>query len=250
MKAPCILWLLLFAVGTAWADDSTRALQQKLKDQGFYYGDVNGQPGAETAAALRRYQIRYGLRVTGEANDETLRAMGLSPSTVGQAPRQIEPKSGGESARRPYGYDRDSRPAENATNEQRGSAAPPVFPDVGAPLSSRLPGRSLLAGTVYEGAPRQVQENLIYAAQGQLARRRFYLGELDGQLGPATADAIARFQQNEDLPVTARLDQATLDELQLLPGQKYGPPNRFGNEDEPILEPRPPRQIYRGVWID
>jgi hypothetical protein len=250
MKTPFVLWLLFFAVGTVWADDSTRALQQKLKDQGFYYGDVSGQPGPETAAALRRYQIRYGLRVTGEVNDETLRAMGLSPGTVGQAPRQVEPKSGGDNPGRPYGYDRDRRPEEGQPIQPRGYGAPPVFPDTGAPLSTR-PGRaSLLAGTVYEGAPRQVQENLVYAAQGQLARRRFYFGALDGQPGPATVDAIARFQQVEDLPVTARLDQATLNELQLLPGQKYGPPARFGDDDDPAFERRPARRIYRGVWID
>lgn len=250
MKAPCILWLLLFIAATAWANDSTRVLQQKLKDQGFYYGDVNGQPGAETTAALRRYQIRYGLRVTGEVNDETLRAMGLSSSTAGPASRQSDPRSGGDNARRVYGYDRDPRAEENRPNEQREYVEPPVSPDFAPPPSNRPSKRSLLTGTVYESAPQQVQENLVYAAQGQLARRRFYLGELDGQPGPATADAIARFQQDENLPVTARLDQATLNELQLLPGQKYGPPTRFDNEDDPILERRPPRRIYRGVWID
>ncbi|HEY0794112.1 MAG TPA: peptidoglycan-binding domain-containing protein [Chthoniobacterales bacterium] len=250
MKAPCILWLLFFAVGTAWADDSTRALQQKLKDQGFYYGDVSGQPGPETAAALRRYQIRYGLRVTGEVNDETLRAMGLSPRAAPQAPRQVEPKSGGDTTPRPYGYDRDPRPERGEPLEPRGYAAPPGLPDAGASQSSRPGLSSLLIGTVYEGAPWQVQENLIYAAQGQLARRRFYFGEVDGQPGPATVDAIARFQQDENLPVTARLDQATLNELQLLPGQRYGPPSRFSDDDNPGFERRPPRRVYRGVWIN
>ena len=250
MKASCILLLLLFALGTARADDSTRALQQRLKDQGFYYGDVNGQPGPETSAALRRYQIRYGLRVTGEVNEETLRAMGLSPGTASQGPRQTAPKSDDDNPRRPYGYDRGPRVEEGGPVDPRGYMAPPVYPEPDPPLSNR-PGKvSFLAGTVYEGAPGQVQENLIYAAQGQLARRRFYFGDLDGQPGPATADAVARFQRDEDLPVTARLDQATLKELQLLPGQKYGPPSRFSNEDEPAFEPRAPRRIYRGVWID
>jgi peptidoglycan hydrolase-like protein with peptidoglycan-binding domain len=38
-------------------------VQQALKDQGFYYGDVNGEKTADTTAALRRYQIRNGLQI-------------------------------------------------------------------------------------------------------------------------------------------------------------------------------------------
>lgn len=71
-----ILALALFSA-SAWADDLTKAVQQKLKDQGFFYGEATGQPGSETDAAIRRYQIRYGLKVTGGLNDETMRSLGL-----------------------------------------------------------------------------------------------------------------------------------------------------------------------------
>ena len=52
-------------------------VQQALKDQGFYYGDVNGEKTADTTAALRRYQIRNGLQITGEIDAETLRSLGV-----------------------------------------------------------------------------------------------------------------------------------------------------------------------------
>ena len=55
-----IFALALFSV-SAWADELTKSVQQKLKDQGFFYGEATGQPGSETDAAVRRYQIRYGL---------------------------------------------------------------------------------------------------------------------------------------------------------------------------------------------
>ena len=50
-------------------------MQQTLKRQGFYYGAVTGEKNTETTAAIRRYQIRNGLQVTGELNDETLRSV-------------------------------------------------------------------------------------------------------------------------------------------------------------------------------
>ena len=65
----------LCAVSLVRADQGIRSLQQTLKDQGFYYGAVTGDKNAETTAAIRRYQIRNGLPVTGEINGETLRSV-------------------------------------------------------------------------------------------------------------------------------------------------------------------------------
>ena len=78
MKLALLCALGLLAANSLWADDLTQAVQQRLKDQGFYYGEVNGRGGDETSAAIRRYQIRRGLKVTGQLNDETLHALGVS----------------------------------------------------------------------------------------------------------------------------------------------------------------------------
>jgi peptidoglycan hydrolase-like protein with peptidoglycan-binding domain len=69
------LVVTLCAVNLVHADQTIRSLQQILKDQGFYYGAVTGEKNAETTAAIRRYQIRNGLRVSGEFNDETSRSL-------------------------------------------------------------------------------------------------------------------------------------------------------------------------------
>lgn len=61
--------------GLARADEALRQVQQSLRDQGFYYGPIDGSPGDETTQALRRYQIRNGLAVTGQLNDETRRSV-------------------------------------------------------------------------------------------------------------------------------------------------------------------------------
>ena len=62
------------------ADQTVQSVQQALKDQGFYYGNVTGDKSAETTAAVRRYQIRNGLQVTGEMNPETLWDTTMDPA--------------------------------------------------------------------------------------------------------------------------------------------------------------------------
>ena len=71
------------------ADQLVESVQQALKDEGFYYGEVSGDINANLTAAIRRYQIRNGLQVTGELNDETLRSLGIksSGSVASQRPK-------------------------------------------------------------------------------------------------------------------------------------------------------------------
>ena len=72
---------LLFAmcvVGFVRADQTIQSVQQTLKDQGFYYGNITGDKSAETTAAIRRYQIRNGLQVTGQISPETLRSLNVN----------------------------------------------------------------------------------------------------------------------------------------------------------------------------
>src|SRR6266550_1036710 len=64
------------------ADQTVQSVQQALKDQGFYYGNVTGDKSAETTAAVRRYQIRNGLQVTGEMNPETLRSLNVNSKSA------------------------------------------------------------------------------------------------------------------------------------------------------------------------
>src|SRR5438094_1547915 len=78
MKATITLLLAMCVAGVVRADQTTQSVQQALKDQGFYYGNVTGDKSAETTAAIRRYQIRNGLQVTGEINPEILNSLNVS----------------------------------------------------------------------------------------------------------------------------------------------------------------------------
>jgi peptidoglycan hydrolase-like protein with peptidoglycan-binding domain len=257
MKNTLLLLLSLMTAGSLWADELTRAIQQRLKDQGFYYGEVDGQGGEETSAAIRRYQIRYGLRVTGQVNDETLHSMRLSRDSVAR-PTPGYPSNGGSYDRLPGGQ--YTRPYQEPTYQQAPYQEPPreyygrPIPqapdseeyDEARPAPHSLPQVAtsyprLFAGTLYERAPSQVQENVLYAVQGELMNRGFFHAIIDGRPGPATTDAILRFQGDEELPMSGRLDNETLNALRAFPGQRNGPPGGFSR-------PWPPGMRFRGPW--
>src|SRR5881397_3446786 len=75
-----VVVLVAALVAGARADQVVQNVQQALKDQGFYYGEVTGEKDADTTAAIRRYQIRNGLQITGDLNTETLKSLGVDSS--------------------------------------------------------------------------------------------------------------------------------------------------------------------------
>ncbi|HEU5313342.1 MAG TPA: peptidoglycan-binding domain-containing protein, partial [Candidatus Udaeobacter sp.] len=62
MKAKIAALILIGSLMLARADQMIESVQQALKDQGFYYGEITGQTSSDLTAAIRRYQIRSGLR--------------------------------------------------------------------------------------------------------------------------------------------------------------------------------------------
>jgi len=58
-------------------DPSLAKVQIQLKREGHYHGPIDGILGSQTGAAIRRYQLAKHLRVTGELNEETYRALGI-----------------------------------------------------------------------------------------------------------------------------------------------------------------------------
>ncbi len=52
-------------------------IQTKLKNWGYYSGEVDGVFGSETEKAVRAFQQKNGLTVDGKAGEKTLAAMGI-----------------------------------------------------------------------------------------------------------------------------------------------------------------------------
>src|SRR5437016_14657050 len=104
MKSKIAALIFIGSLMLARADQLVESVQQALKDQGFYYGEVTGEMNANLTAAIRRYQIRNGLQVNGELNNETLQSLGINSSgSTRPAPKPAlsapaaPPKPGGQS---------------------------------------------------------------------------------------------------------------------------------------------------------
>lgn len=248
MKNTCALVFLILLGASplvARADQTTSAVQRSLKDQGFYYGDVTGQRNADTTAALRRYQIRNGLQITGDIDAETLRSLGVGQGkAVPPSAPQPQPRA---AASPPEDYSDDENTGQSAElpdeNERRqagprrgldGIYAPGARPI--APSANRV-----LDGTPYEFAPPDLQRHVIVGAQTLLARAGYYRSGIDGEFGPGTAAALRAFQGRSRIAPDGRLNMETLSALGLLPGQ-HGP--RLQRRRPPLRRP-----VYRGQWI-
>src|SRR5438445_8116582 len=243
MKSKIAALIFIGSLMLARADQLVESVQQALKDQGFYYGEVTGEMNANLTAAIRRYQIRNGLQVSGELNNETLQSLGLNSSASSRpATRPASPSPAAP-----------AKPSERSSNNTaNASPVPPVQPFGNAPQDQQVypsnpvtpgtsPGGGVLAGTPFEAAPSAVQFNVVRSAQIALARRGLYHEEINGLYGPAMEFSLRAYQARTRLPVTGRLELETLAALQLLPGARVPvfPPPRHGRPQPPV----------RGEWV-
>src|SRR3954451_21083723 len=166
-------FVLLAAVSAAGADPAIESVQQKLKDEGFYYGEINGKKDADTTAAIRRYQIRNGLQITGELNAETQHSLGLA-SKPAATPATRPAQTPGPT---PPGYHEET-PAPETTPQPRSVQPPPDESDETEdmpepPSPPRVENTHPFAGTPYEAAPPAVQQDVVSRAQIILMRRGY-----------------------------------------------------------------------------
>ena len=209
------LLLAMCVAGLARADQTVQSVQQTLKDQGFYYGNVTGDKSAETTAAIRRYQIRNGLQVTGEINPETLRSLNVNSNQAVSSQPASKPAVTQSNIPRP---EDNSQVAQNSSPGS--SSEPDRRPEANPPF----------AGTPNQLVPRRISARAAVAeVQRQLMSRGYYQGRIDGRPGRRTAFALRAFQFQSGLPPTGRLDTTTLNALGL------------SNENLAYLEPAPRR---------
>ena len=57
-----------------------RKIQEKLKEWGYYEGNVDGIYGSKTYNAVKKFQSKNGLKVDGVAGEKTLAALGIKTS--------------------------------------------------------------------------------------------------------------------------------------------------------------------------
>ena len=182
------------------ADQIVQSVQQALKDQGFYYGDVTADKSSETTAAIRRYQIRNGLKVTGEINPETLRSLNLSSNAASSSHPTSKPA---------VTQSNSPRPDDSSRLRQNGSPRSFVESDRQAEMDRSF------AGAPYESVPPRLNVRIVAEVKRQLVSRGYYRGRINGRYGRRAAFAVRAFQSRSGIPPTGQLDARTLDALGL-----------------------------------
>lgn len=243
MKKYLIVFLFATTLAVARADQKIAEAQQSLKDQGYFYGDVNGEKNTETSDAVRRYQIRNGLSVTGDLDDQTLAA--IQKTKAAEESATVTPAPSVASTLKPVPpRDEVQNPAPAAGEQEPPPPAPPSprVPDGvydGRPVVER---NDVFARTPYEASPPAVQRRVIMDAQRTLLERGLFKYPPDGVFSPNMEFSLRAYQTRVGLRPTGRLDLETLAALQLLPA----------SHRRPFVRPRvvpanePP---VRGEWI-
>ena len=91
------------------------------------------------------------------------------------------------------------QPGTDSQNPSNASPTQPASPDAKA------------ASGVMSNGP----DSLIEAVQAELARRGYFTGTINAMYGPATREALRRFQTDAGLAATGRINEATMHALQL-----------------------------------
>src|SRR5438128_3009991 len=199
MKATITLLLVMCVAGVVRADQTTQSPQQTLNYERLYYGNVSAEKSAETTAAIRRYQIRNGLKVTGDINPETLRSLNMTSSSVSSA------QPAGKSAATQFAK---VLPDNSSRLGQHSPPPPSNQPDRQLEMNPNFNGGS------FSSAQRRISTRAAVAeVQRQLIAYGYYRGRIDGRYGRRTAVAVSAFQTASGLPSTGRLDASTLDLL-------------------------------------
>lgn len=251
MKLRTAILVFLVPVGALFADPVVESVQQALKDEGFYYGEVTGNKDPDTTAAIRRYQIRNGLQITGELNDETLKTLGVGASgnrTAVKASPTEAPQAAEPVAKAPLKKEPEPEPQPEETDQPTNPMTGQPFPEPqrqnrqppnAEGFVPASPGENF-AGTPFAAAPPEVQHRVVASAQNVLAQRGLYHGAIDGMIGPDFEFSLRAYQARVRLPVSGRLDLPTLAALELLPG---------GNRPIYVPHRHLPQRPVRGEWI-
>jgi peptidoglycan hydrolase-like protein with peptidoglycan-binding domain len=178
----------------AMAPDAVRAVQRKLAEAGAFGGAVDGAWGRDSSAALQTYQQTRDLQVTGEMNQATAAVMGLSvASLVAAGPARAAPPP---------------QPAQQPPDILQGPGQPPEPP----PAQASGPH-----------APVPIGPDALRAVQSRLRDAGFYAGAPDGVWGPGSQAALVQLQRARGLPVTGRIDGASVQALGFDPNN-FPPP--------------------------
>ncbi len=157
-------------------------LQRELQAAGYDPGPLDGKPGTRFAAAIAGYQRANNLHADGRASIDLLSRLARENLKAGRmAPPAPAPETGQGAGR-------------SQTAALDPGAAPP------SRTATQVP------------APRG--RELVRAIQKRLADRGYYVGPLDGSLGPKTRAGIEAYQRVQRYDATGQPSRAIYEELE------------------------------------
>ena len=198
-------------------DAAVREAQEALRALSYYAGEITGNAGNKTVAALKAFQKAKGLPQTGKADSATLAA--LRKALKGEA----EPKTDdaaireAQEALRALSY-YAGEITGNAGNKtvaalkafqkakglsQTGEADSATL----AALRKAVKGEGTSTNAFTVGST----GDSVKALQENLTTLELYTGEVTGHYGEKTAAAVRKFQRKNALSETGRADKATRD---------------------------------------
>jgi lysozyme family protein len=177
-------------------------IQQALASKGFSPGDIDGDFGPETEAAVVAFQLSEGLVADGEVGRETAGALGIS--LTGEKPAEKPPVVAKPVPQLPA----DTKPIEPPPEPVK-PTIPNVIPNVIPSLIPKIiPGLALGIGNPFIGLAAAVLPDILKAVVSDKA------GTVAGAVTQAVAD-ITQTQNPEEARNKLNADPAAVAALQL-----------------------------------
>ena len=214
--------------------DAVRTLQTRLKALGYYSGSVDGDFGESTEAAVKAFQRAHGLTADGKAGGDTLAKLNSSSAEsaggevlemgsrgddvvtlqnrlkkLGYYNGNVDGDFGSSTAAAVKAFQRrnnlevDGRvglATETVLYSSSAKAAPTATPTV---KPTETPS-ALQMGSTGEKVVR---------LQSRLKTLGYYSGNVDGDFGAATRDAVRAFQRANGLSVDGKVGDATWEKI-------------------------------------
>jgi peptidoglycan hydrolase-like protein with peptidoglycan-binding domain len=201
----------------SWGPDNVRAVQEKLRDSGLYFGEIDGVYSSELAAALGRYQIRNGLPITGQLDVETSKALGAKPAVTTSSPndqtrasetwerlRKTDQQFPGKTVWRGVSPSANETPITPGTPPTTSEAiAPGTQPAESPPQNAPPSGASIASDDGKPASPPPATVENFPASEVNEERLRDYVGAfvlagLDPQVGAEAAFFADRVQYYDE----------------------------------------------------
>ncbi len=202
--------------GLAESSPTVRSAQEALNAKGYDAGTADGVVGPNTESAVRQFQQAQGLPQTGNLDQQTLSALGVSQQGDGRM--SSTPASSTSASADATSKTQARSIANNDRNETRSQQSDMSGTQNGSDMAgtqsagSSFTQNSDVAGT-QNGDSSLQNSATVRSAQEALNAKGYDAGTADGVMGPNTKNAVRQFQQAQGLPQTGELDSQTVSAL-------------------------------------